>query len=118
LLLYGSQDTVQPIEDVKQFYRYVGSKEKSSFIFKNGYHHLHEDESAEKEVFPKIVEWIFDLSSNKNSVKWGVTAPLNLRVVKKIPDAVKYAVLVLLPLIVGLLLRLLSCLRRARAATL
>ena len=106
LFLYGSKDTVQTIDDVKRFYCYAGSQEKSSYVFKNGFHHLHDDERADKEVFPRIVEWILDLNSNKNLVKWTVPPPLNVQIVKKIPSSVKYVILVLLPLLVTLLMYL------------
>jgi len=38
LVLHGAMDTIQPIQDVKRFYKLVGSKEKKSFVFKNGLH--------------------------------------------------------------------------------
>ena len=111
LLLYGSKDNVQPISDVKAFYRMVGSKEKTSYVFKTGYHHLHDDEKAEKEVFPKIVDWIFDMNSNKNQVKWSATTPFNLNLIKRIPSKVKYTILVLIPLVIGFLIKLIIFLR-------
>lgn len=38
LVLHGAKDTIQPIKDVKLFYKLLGSKEKKSYVFKNGMH--------------------------------------------------------------------------------
>lgn len=43
LMLYGAKNMIQPKEDVKRFYQLSQSKEKNSFIFKNGYHQLFKD---------------------------------------------------------------------------
>ena len=61
------------------------------------------------------MEWIFDMDSNKNSIKWAVTTPFNLRVIKRIPSSLKYTILAVVPLLVGILVKLIRYLR-ARAA--
>ena len=56
------------------------------------------------------------MDSNKNNVKWTVTNPFNLRVIKRIPSSVKYIILVVFPLIVGILIKLISFIK-TRAST-
>lgn len=98
-MLYGGKNEIQPKDEVKRFYQLAHSKEKNSFIFKNGYHQLFKDEGAEDEVFPKILEWITDESSNKNQTKWTNTPPFNLQVMRKAPKWIKFLILSLLPLL-------------------
>lgn len=109
--MHGGKDLVQPIDDVKRFYRYVGSEEKSSFLIKNGFHQLYNDEEAEKDVFPKIIEWIYDSKSNKNQTKWAVTGKFNLDIIKTVPPTIKYTLLALLPVAIFLLIKLRSLVR-------
>jgi esterase/lipase len=54
-MLYGAKNMIQPKEEVKRFYQLSHSKEKNSFIFKNGYHQLFKDEGADEELYPKIL---------------------------------------------------------------
>ena len=41
-------------------------------------HELFKDEKADSELYPKIIDWIFDLQSKKNEVKWALTSPFKL----------------------------------------
>jgi len=84
----------------------AGSKEKSSCVFKNGFHQLYKDEGAEEEVYPKILDWILDLTSNKNQIKWGKTGPFNITVIAKVPNWIKYMVLAIIPILIGFLLKI------------
>jgi acylglycerol lipase len=106
LMLYGARNEIQPKEQVKRFYQLARSREKNSFIFKNGYHQIFKDEGAEDELFPKILEWITDDTSNKNQTKWTNTPPLNLRVLTRTPRWIKLLAFALVPLLVLLFLRL------------
>lgn len=69
-------------------------------------HQLFKDEKAESEVFPKIIDWIFDLQSKKNEVKWAVTAPFKLNVFSKWSVKIKYIIYVLIPLVIALIIKL------------
>ena len=69
-------------------------------------HELFKDEKADSEVFPKIIDWIFDLQSKKNEVKWAVTAPFKLNVLNKWSVKIKYIVIVLIPFVVALIIKL------------
>lgn len=106
LVLHGAKDTIQPIQEVKRFYKQIGSKQKKSFVFKNGMHELFKDEKADTEVYPKIIEWIFDIQSKKNQVKWAVTTPFKLSVINKWPVKIKYILYVLLPFVIALVIKL------------
>ncbi len=46
-MLYGGKNSIQPKDQVKRFYQLANSREKNSFIFKNGFHQLFKDEGAE-----------------------------------------------------------------------
>lgn len=105
-MLYGAKNEIQPKDEVKRFYQLARSKEKNSFIFKNGFHQIFKDEGAEEEVFPKILEWITDESSNKNQTKWTNTPHFNLSVLKTTPRWIKIIACALVPLLVILLARL------------
>lgn len=102
---YGARNTIQPKEEVKRFYQLAGSKDKASFVFKNGFHQLFQDLEADDEVFPKILEWITEVNS-RNTVRWGKIPDLNLRVVKRLPSWFKYAILTLISLTLLLLKKL------------
>jgi hypothetical protein len=88
-MLYGGKNSIQPKDQVKRFYQLANSKEKNSFIFKNGFHQLFKDEGADEELFPKMLEWIIDESSTKRHTKWTKTEPFNLQVLKPIPKWIK-----------------------------
>jgi alpha-beta hydrolase superfamily lysophospholipase len=44
---YGGKNAIQSKGEVKRFYQLAGSLEKSSFVFKEGFHELFKDEHAE-----------------------------------------------------------------------
>ena len=106
LVLHGAKDTVQPIQEVKRFYKLIGSTDKKSYVFKNGLHELFKDEKAETEVYPKILDWIFETDSRKNDVRWAVTAPFKLDVINKWPSKIRHILYVLVPTLIGLILLL------------
>ena len=102
LVLYGARDMIQPKREVKLFYQSVGSKEKSSYILRNGFHQLYKDQEVEEELLPKILEWI-DLLQSKKTVKWTKTDPFRIRVIRKVHPIWRWLVLVLIPLLAYLL---------------
>ena len=54
------------------------------------------------------------MNSNKNQVKWAVTSPFKSIYHKKTSNTLKYTILVLLPLVIGLLIKLSLYLRSRR----
>lgn len=83
-------------------------------MFENGFHHLYSDENAETKVFPKIVEWVFDMKSSKGQVKWSVTGPFKLTVIKTVPSSIKYIAMALVPILLALIAKVRSILRKRR----
>jgi hypothetical protein len=51
------------------------------------------------------------MKSNKNQVKWAVSEPFKLTVFRSVPKNIKYIALVLIPLLVGILVKLRSFLK-------
>ena len=80
----------------------VGSRQKSSYLFKNGFHQLYKDQEAEEELLPKIIEWI-DLRQSNNTVRWTKTDPFRTVVLRKMHPIYRWLVLVLVPLLAYLL---------------
>ena len=54
------------------------------------------------------------MNSNKNQIKWTVTSPLKTKFISKMPKSLKYTLIVLLPILIGLLIKIARFLR-ARA---
>ena len=94
---------------MKEFYLRVGSKQKSSYILRNGFHQLYKDQEAEEELLPKIIEWI-DLRQSDQTVRWTKTDPFKVTVIRKVHPVWRWLALVLVPLLAYLLRKRVSLL--------
>ena len=63
-------------------------------------------------MFPKIVDWIFDMNSNKNQVKWTVISPMKTKFMKRrMSSSLKYVIIAVLPPVIWILIRIVQMIR-------
>ena len=63
-------------------------------------------------MFPKIVDWIFDMNSNKNQVKWTVvSSPMKTKITKGMSKTLKYAIIAVIPPLILLLIKIVGLIR-------